>query len=113
MGHYTEKVLQCLVKSPVTGIHLPKQLKTVDCHMYLFQKQHQIPSFVESEVFNQETKTQTHLYGENTVESYSGKYNTVLFTDDRTRKRWTILMKTKDKLAEALSYLVMSGCAFV
>ena len=46
------------------------------------------------------------LWGKHPVESFEGCQSLAMFTDDMSRMRWVVMIKTKDEAAGALSQVI-------
>ena len=49
---------------------------------------------------------QVDLWGKHPVESYGGCQSLAMFTDDMSRMRWVVIIKTKNEAADALSQVL-------
>ena len=47
-----------------------------------------------------------YLQAKHSVDSYRGRQSLAMFTDDMSRMRWVVIVKTKDEAADALNQVI-------
>ena len=108
MGHCNPRALQQLEDKDNSGVKLNRDIESGDCEVGSIANGKK-----SSHPLSDRPRAQTRLeivhayvWGKHPVESYSSCHSVVMFTDDKSRMRWGVPIKTKDETAEGLQLLV-------
>ena len=108
MGHCNPCALQQLADRENSGVKFNRNIDSGDCEV-CFAGNSKKSSHPPSDRPRAQTLLEivhAEVWGKHSVESYSDRQSVVMFTDDHSRVRWGVPIKTKDATAEGLHALV-------
>ena len=108
MSHCNPRALQQLGDKETTGVKSNRNIESGDCKVCSTSN-----SKKTSHPPSDRTRAQTRLdivdvdlWGKHPIKSYGGFQTPVMFTDDKSRMRWGVPIKSKDEAKEALQMVV-------
>ena len=108
MGHRNPRALQQLADKDQSVVRFNRNIDSGDCEVCSAgnSKKSSHPPSDRSHAQTRHEIVHADVWGKHSVASYSGCQSAVMFTDDHSRMRWGVPIKTKDATAEGLHALV-------
>ena len=108
MGHCHPRALKQLVEKPTTGVKFSHNFEAGECEVCAVSKSKKSahpPSYRPRSNTRLEV-VHVDLWGKHPVVLYGGCQSIAMFTDDMSRMRWVVLIRTKDEAVDALKQVV-------
>ena len=108
MGHCNPRALQQLADKETTGVKSNRNTESGDCEVCSTSNSTKI-NHPPSDRPRAQTRLEivhVDLWGKHPIKSYEGFQTLVVFTDDKSRTRWGVPIKSKDEAATALQTVV-------
>ena len=104
MGHCNPRTLQQPADNDNLGVKFNRKIESGDFKVCSIanSKKSSHPSSDRPRAQTRLEIVHADVWGKTPVESYSGCQSAVIFTDDKSRMRWGVPIKTKDETAEGL-----------